>query len=261
MSRLAQILAAKADDLAVTRARKPLSVVRSQAEAADAPRGFARALREAAPRMALIAEVKKASPSQGLIRDAFDPVAIAQAYESAGAHALSVLTDEKFFMGSEQNLRLARAATLLPALRKDFTLDAYHIYEARAMGADAVLLIVAALEPGLLGDLHALTHELGMDALVEVHNHAEAETAAAMGAPLVGVNNRDLATFTTRLETTEELAPALARNAFVVSESSLASLSDVERAREAGAMGVLIGTTFCGAPDIASKVLEVMGWQ
>ena len=260
MSRLAQILATKPKELARAREARPLECVRADAEAAAAPRGFLRALRAAAPRMALIAEVKKASPSQGVIRETFEPAAIASTYAAAGAHALSVLTDAPFFMGSAENLRIARAATTLPVLRKDFTLDLYHVYETRAMGADAVLLIVAALDPVLLAEMHALARELGMDALVEVHDQREAEIAAKMGAPLVGINNRDLATFGTDLKTTDTLAPALAEGAFVVSESALASLDDVERARVAGARGVLIGTTFCAAPDIGARVREVMGW-
>lgn len=260
MSRLAEILASKQQELARARKTRPLASVRADAEAADSPRGFLRALQLAAPRMALIAEVKKASPSQGLIRDAFDPEEIARQYAEAGAHALSVLTDRPFFMGSPENLALARAATRLPVLRKDFTLDPYQVYEARAMGADAVLLIVAALDRGLLAELHALVGELGMDALVEVHDQREAEVAAELRAPLVGVNNRDLATFKTALETTEQLAPELARTAFVVSESSIGTSGDVVRAREAGALAVLVGTTFCAAPDLVAKVREVMAW-
>jgi indole-3-glycerol phosphate synthase len=231
-----------------------------RAREAASPRGFRAALADARPSLALIAEVKRASPSKGVIRPDFDPVTIAQAYEAAGAHALSVLTDERYFGGSLENLRRAREATRLPCLRKDFLLDPYQLYEARAWGADAVLLIVAGLEREQLAELHALALELGMDVLVEVHTLEEAETALGLGAELVGVNNRNLTDFRTDLSISEQILPLLAGRALAVSESALETCADLERVRAAGARAVLIGTAFMAAPDVGGKVREVMGW-
>jgi indole-3-glycerol phosphate synthase len=171
-----------------------------------------------------------------------------------------VLTDRPFFQGAPEDLALARDASALPVLRKDFIVDAYQIAESRAMGADAVLLIVAALDRAQLEDYGAAAREWGMDVLMEVHTAAEAETALAIGADLVGVNNRDLGTFQTSLEVSEALIPILAPHAFVLSESALRSKDEIDRVQRAGARGVLIGTTFCGATKIESKVREVMGW-
>ncbi len=211
--------------------------------------------------LALIAEIKKASPSKGLIRPDFDPVGVAQAYERAGAHALSVLTDEGYFQGSPENLRLAKQHTSLPCLRKDFVNDPYQVYQARAWGADAVLLIVAALSPTQIEELHGLIQSLGMDVLVEVHTEEECEVALRIKCPLIGVNNRNLSNFETTLTISEQLLPAIhASGAVAVSESALETRSDLDRVQAAGANAVLIGTTFCAAPNIESKVREVMGW-
>ncbi|MEA2553063.1 MAG: indole-3-glycerol phosphate synthase [Fimbriimonadaceae bacterium] len=210
--------------------------------------------------MGLIAEVKKASPSKGLIREDFHPVEIAKAYERAGAHALSVLTDKPHFHGRPEYLGEARAATKLPVLRKDFILDEYQIYESRTWGADAILLIVAGLEMMQIVEFHSLARELGMDVLVEVHTDQEAQIAIELGCHFIGVNNRDLATFQTSLETSDKILSMIADQAFAVSESALETQKDVERVRRAGAKAVLIGTTFCAAPDVESKVREVMGW-
>lgn len=208
--------------------------------------------------LALIAEVKKASPSRGLIRPDFDAAEVAAAYARAGAQALSVLTDETYFQGSAENLVRAREAGGLPCLRKDFINDPYQIYEARAWGADAILLIVAGLDDASLADLHRLAVELGMDVLVEVHTDEETDRALALGAPLIGVNNRDLTDFRTTLGTSDRLLPRISPHAFAVSESALESRADLDRVHAAGAGAVLIGTAFCAAPDIEAKVREVM---
>lgn len=258
MNVLLRILARKADEVAEARERVPLETLKKNAEGADAPRGFLTALREAEGDLTLIAEVKKASPSKGLIRPDFDPREIAVAYRRGGASALSVLTDEHYFQGSAENLRIARAASGLPCLRKDFIVDPYQIYEARAWGADAVLLIVAALDDALLRELYRTAVELGMDVLVEVHDEDETRRALLLGAPLIGVNNRNLGDFKTSLEVSERLIPMIAPHALAVSESALETREDLDRVRDAGARAVLIGTTFCAAPDIESKVREVM---
>ena len=246
----------------VESAKEILSLEDLKAIAMDAepPRGFRRALLET-PGLALIAEVKKASPSKGLIRDDFDPVDVATTYERAGANALSVLTDEKYFQGSPENLRLAKKHTGLPCLRKDFIDDPYQVYQARAWGADAVLLIAAALSKSEISDLRGLIELLGMDALVEVHNELECEIAVDLKCPLIGVNNRDLADFATSLSVSESLLPAVtASGALGVSESAIETFADCTRVERAGAKAVLIGTTFCAAPEIAVKVREVMNW-
>lgn len=257
---LDRIFERKRDEVAAAQARIPLGTIRTEAAAADPVRGFRAALERAEQPLALIAEVKRASPSRGVIRPSFDPVQVAEAYERAGAHCLSVLTDVEYFQGSATNLREARRATRLPCLRKDFLYDPYQIYEARAWGADAILLIVASLSMGQLKELQSLGRELAMDVLVEVHSRQEAEAAIEMGADLIGVNNRNLADFSTSLETSEQILPLLKPHALTVSESALTSKADLDRVGAAGARAVLIGTTFCEVPDIEAKVHEVMGW-
>ncbi len=213
----------------------------------------------ASSKPALIAEVKKGSPSQGEIRADFDPVAIAQSYERAGAACLSVLTDVQYFQGSPTYLREVRAAVGLPLLRKDFVFDPYQLDEARAWGADCVLLIVAGLERGLLTDLyHEAKHRL-LDVLVEVHDEAETEFAVEMGADMIGINNRDLGTFETDLSTTLRLIRLIPEGVLKVSESALSTSEDVRKVHEMGADAVLIGTAFCASEDIEGKVREVMG--
>lgn len=221
-------------------------------------RGFRAALLNY-PGLSLIAEVKKASPSEGVIRADFDPVSIAEAYVQAGAQALSVLTDWAYFQGSPAFLASVREAVSVPLLRKDFIEDRYQVLEARAWGADAILLIVAALEKGLISDLSAEAKELGMDVLVEVHDAAELDVALELGCDLIGVNNRNLQNFVTTLETTERLLPRIGPNAVAVSESGIHTHADCKRVERAGAKAVLIGTAFCASPDIGGKVLEVMG--
>ena len=259
MSVLDRIFGRKAEEVAAAKTRVPAADLKKMAADAEPPRGFKKALREA-PGLALIAEVKKASPSKGVIRADFVAAEIAKAYADAGAQCLSVLTDEHYFQGSAENLQRARAATSLPCLRKDFLNDPYQVYEARAWGADALLLIVASLEVGQLRDLQALAKELGMDALVEVHTEEESERALGAKAQMIGVNNRNLSDFTTSLSTSERLIPMIAPHALAVSESALETRADLDRVEAAGAKAVLIGTTFCATPDIESKVREVMGW-
>ncbi|MHB0913323.1 MAG: indole-3-glycerol phosphate synthase TrpC [Armatimonadota bacterium] len=224
---------------------------------APPPRDFAGALR--GPGMRIIAEVKKASPSKGLIRPDFDPVAIARAYEGAGAHAVSVLTDEKYFQGSLDYLKAIRWAVDLPLLRKDFIIDPYQIREARASGADAVLLIVAALSAEELSEFRALAEGLGMAALVEVHTGEEIETAIACGAEVIGINNRNLQTFETSLSTTVELAARVPKDKILVSESGIFTRSDVEMLAGVGVSAILVGESLMRQPDPGEKVRELIG--
>ncbi|MDX2064701.1 MAG: indole-3-glycerol phosphate synthase TrpC [Fimbriimonadaceae bacterium] len=257
MSVLAKIFATKADEVAAAKRAVPPNELERMAADAPAPRGFTRALQRAEG-LALIAEVKRASPSMGLIRADFDPVAIAQTYVEAGAAAISVLTDVPYFQGSPDYLRQIRAAVPVPCLRKDFIADPYQVWEARAWGADAVLLIAAWLDDAALRDLRELAESLGMDALVEVHTAEETMAAISSGASLIGVNNRNLADFSTDLATSERLIPLITPYGLAVSESALASRADLDRVEAAGAKAVLIGTTFTAAPDIAAKVRQVM---
>lgn len=260
MSKLAEIFAHKR--LEIESARTSLPLVELQSQARDLPpcRGFRRALIEDTHPIALIAEVKKASPSQGLIRADFDPFQIARTYTTAGAACLSVLTDADYFQGSPEYLKQIRAAVDIPLLRKDFICDAYQLYESRVWGADCILLIVAGLEESNLADLYAQACALGLDVLVEVHNEIETEVALELGADLVGVNNRDLSTFKTDLSTGERLIPQIAPHATAVAESALSNYDDVRRVLSVGARAVLIGTTFCASEDIGGKVKEVMRW-
>jgi indole-3-glycerol phosphate synthase len=259
MSVLEQIFEHKRGEVAASKARIPLVDLKQMAADAEPPRPFRRALAEA-PGLALIAEIKKASPSKGIIRESFDPREIALSYERAGAHCLSVLTDERFFQGSAENLRIAQQATGLPCLRKDFLDDPYQLVQARAWGADAVLLIVAALSAGQLQELYGEAKSLGMDVLVEVHDEQEACVALETGCDLIGVNNRNLSDFSVSLGTSERLLPLIAPNALAVSESALETRADLDRVQASGAKAVLIGTTFSAAPDIEAKVREVMAW-
>ncbi|MCH7903701.1 MAG: indole-3-glycerol phosphate synthase TrpC [Armatimonadetes bacterium] len=260
MNVLDRILQSKRDRLPDRMASMSLDEVRSQAADAPPTLGFLDALLSSEHDVSLIAEVKKASPVQGVLRESFDAVEIAQTYKLCGADCLSVLTDVEHFQGHPSYVRLCRSATGLPTLRKDFTIHEYDVYEARALGADAVLLIVSALERAHLQELLLLAGELGMDALVEAHSLDEALVAVEIGAKLVGLNNRDLETFEVNIEIARDVIPQIAGRATVVSESALNNNDDVRLAQEAGARAVLIGTSFCTAPDIAQKVREVMGW-
>jgi indole-3-glycerol phosphate synthase len=222
-----------------------------------APRDFEAALHRGRAPVRLIAEVKRASPSRGVLATSFDPVELATTYAAHGAAAISVVTDEKYFQGSLPLLGQVRAALDIPVLRKDFTIDEYQIWESRAAGADAILLIVAILEPRRLGDLLGVAKAAGLAALVETHTAREIDVAAAAGARLLGINNRDLATFDTRIETTLELIPRVPPSALVVSESGFATAADVRRVVAAGATAVLVGEALVRATDVAAKVREL----
>jgi len=229
----------------------PAGEMERRARAAPAARDFVGAVRAklSAGRPAVIAEIKRASPSRGLLREDFDPAAIARSYEAAGAACLSVLTDREFFRGAPEHLVAARAACALPALRKDFVIEPYQVYESRAMGADAILLIAAALAPEQMRELEEIASGLGMAVLAEVHDGAELEAALALRTPLIGINNRDLRTFETRLETTLELAAAVPEDRIIVTESGISSPADVGRMRRAGIHAFLVGEAFMRAPD------------
>jgi indole-3-glycerol phosphate synthase len=255
---LDEILAAKRDEVAEAKRRVPPAALSARAAAAEPVRGFRRALLAGrGPRV--IAELKRRSPSKGEIRRDFDPVAIAKSYEAGGAAALSVLTDERFFGGSLAVLEAVRAATSLPLLRKDFVLDAYQIDEARAAGADAVLLIVAALAPNALGELRAHAAGLGLDVLVEVHDEAELDAAKGAGADLIGINNRDLRTFVTDLGVTERLAKRVPHGALVVAESGIFGSEDVTRLARAGASAFLVGESLMREPDPGLALRRLLG--
>lgn len=245
---LRRILAHKRDEVAARKSATPLSDIRGLAADAEMPRDFAAALDGDA--VAIIAEIKRASPSEGAIREGeFDPAEIARQYEDACAAALSVLTDEEFFAGRLEYLTAARGACSVPVLRKDFIIDEYQLYEARAAGADAVLLIVAALSPTLLRELLLLTRALGMAALVESHDEAELEVALETEAQILGVNNRNLRTFEVDLGTTERLAAMIPGDRMLVAESGVHTREDIERLASAGADAALVGTALMRADD------------
>ncbi len=252
---LARILATKSGEIAAAKRQRSQIEVERDARRAEAPRGFARALasRIANRHAAVIAEIKKASPSKGLLRPAFHPAAIARSYEAGGATCLSVLTDEQYFQGSRDALVAARAACGLPVLRKDFIVDAYQIAESRAMGADCVLLIVAALDAQALEALAQTAHEYGMDVLVEAHDARELDLALGVRSDpartAIGINNRNLRTFETRLETTLDLVARVPRDRVLVTESGIATGDDIARMQSAGVHGFLIGETFMRADD------------
>jgi indole-3-glycerol phosphate synthase len=256
---LQKILARKAEEIAERARRTPLAQLKQQLAHAPALRGFVRAIRNrlAAGQPAVIAEIKKASPSKGLLRADFDPAAIARSYERHGATCLSVLTDADFFQGSEAYLQQARGACALPVLRKDFTVDAYQVCEARVIGADAILLIVAALDDARLRELAALAAELGMDVLVEVHDARELERALALPVPLIGINNRDLRTFRTTLTTTLDLLDKIPRDRVVVTESGIHAPCDVAQMRGRGVNAFLVGEAFMRADDPGMKLQEL----
>lgn len=251
---LETILAVKREEIAALHARFPGDALQAAAAAADAPRGFAAALRRRAASglAAVIAEVKKASPSKGLIRAGFDPAWLAADYARGGASCLSVLTDERFFQGASADLRAARAACALPVLRKDFLLDPAQVLEARALGADCILLIAAALDASALRELAALSWQLGMDVLVEIHDADELDVVRRSGIlprALLGINNRNLRSFATRLETTLDLLATLPADCEVVTESGIATPDDVQRLRSAGVHRFLIGESLMRQPS------------
>ena len=248
---LARILATKAREIAAAKGARPYIRVRADAERAPPSRDFVGALREkiSAGRPAVIAEIKKASPSKGVLRPIFDPPAIARRYEAGGAACLSVLTDREYFQGGPADLTAARTACSLPALRKDFTVDEYQVVEARALGADCILLIVAVLDDARLAALEAVARELGMATLIEVHDAGELERALKIATPLIGVNNRKLRTFEVALDTTLDLLPRIPSDRIVVSESGIATPADVARLRSHRVNAFLVGEAFMRAAD------------
>ena len=261
--RLAAICAARAADVARRKARRPLSVLEA-AFPADGPRGFFAALARAAEPgwagggLGLIAEIKRASPSKGLIRWDYDPTALARACARGGATCLSVLTEERHFRGADEHLRAARAAVGLPVIRKDFTVDPYQVVEARAIGADAVLLILAALSDAQAAEMESAARELGLDVLLEVHDEAELDRALMLRSPLLGINNRDLATFEVDLATTERLAPRVPPGRLVVAESGVAEAADVDCLALAGARAFLVGEALMRQADVAGAAAALM---
>ena len=244
---LAEIVAHKRSEVAQRQVRRGLPELRQEATDAPPPRGFAKALKERRP--AVVAEIKRASPSAGVIREQFDVGAIAKGYEDAGAAALSVLTDQRYFQGADRHLAKARQACRLPLLRKDFIVAPYQVFETRALGADCLLLIVAALDAAELRELARLADELGLDALIEVHDRRELDAALLLEPKLVGINNRDLHTFETRLDTTIDLLPHVPEGVAVVAESGISRQQDVCRLRAAGVGAFLVGTAFMREPD------------
>ncbi len=255
---LDEILANKKMELAETKRRAPLPDVKSRASGAEPARGFGKAL-SGTNDIRLIAEVKKASPSKGVIREDFDPVTIAQSYEESGASCLSVLTEKKFFQGELEYLGRIRKVVKLPLLRKDFIIDEYQIHEARAAGADAILLIAACLENQQIQDYLGIATRLGLDALVESHTYKELDKSLRAGAMLIGINNRDLTTFSVTLQTTLDLVKDVPDDRTVVSESGIKTRDDVLRLRQAGVDAVLVGESLMREKDIGKKVKELLG--
>ena len=260
---LQKILATKQREVAEASSAVPLAQVKAQAAVASEPRDFEAALRTKvrAGEPAVIAEVKKASPSKGVLRADFDPAAIARSYAAAGAACLSVLTDREYFQGAPEYLQAARGACALTALRKDFMVDPYQVYEARALGADCILLIVAALEPAVMRELEAHALGLGMAVLVEIHNAAELDAALTLKTPLLGINNRNLRTFETRLESTLDLLGSIPADKLVVTESGILSSADVRLMRSRGVEAFLVGEAFMRAKDPGAALAELFYYQ
>ncbi|MDH5356629.1 MAG: indole-3-glycerol phosphate synthase TrpC [Gammaproteobacteria bacterium] len=256
---LKRILARKQEEIEARLKQRSINRLRDQLVQASAVRGFAKSLKQRLDRgdSAVIAEIKKASPSKGVIRENFDPVQIAKSYEKAGAACLSVLTDEDFFQGHDDYLVAARAACSLPVIRKDFMVDPYQLYEARVLGADCILLIVAALDDDNLRRLFELSSELGMDALVEVHDQAELDRALKLDLSFVGVNNRNLRSFETSLSTTLDLLKGIPEDCFVVTESGIHTPEDVQLMRENGVNAFLVGEAFMRAPEPGALLSEL----
>jgi indole-3-glycerol phosphate synthase len=261
LSVLERIMAVKRAEVAAAKKALPQAQLQARARAAGPPRNFIAAITEkiASGRAAVIAEIKRASPSKGLLRENFEPAEIASSYAAGGAACLSILTDREFFQGAAEHLEAARAACALPALRKDFIFDPYQLHEARAMGADCILLIAACLSVKEMKELEALADDLGMGVLVEVHDSAELDAALELRTPLVGVNNRDLRTFDTRLETTLGLLERLPKDRIAVTESGIRSADDVKRMRGHGVNAFLVGEAFMRAADPGAELRAMFG--
>lgn len=257
---LQRILETKRAEVRAAKAAIPDAEMERRARSAPPVRDFVGALRAKidAGRPAVIAECKRASPSKGLIREDYDPAAIARSYEAGGAACLSVLTDREYFQGAPEHLAAARAACALPVLRKDFTIDPYQVAEARAMGADCILLIAAALDPSAMRELERAALDLGMAVLVEVHDGAELDLAVQLRTPLIGINNRNLRTFETRLETTVNLLPRVPAERIAVTESGIGSPEDVAGLWEAGVRAFLVGESLMRTPDPGKALLELI---
>lgn len=258
MTFLEQIIESTRERVLTAKRARPAADLKRRVRDLEGPRPFAAALTGTGD-VRLIAEVKRASPSQGILRERFDPVEIARIYEEEGAAAISVLTEERFFKGSLETLGRIRGAVKRPLLRKDFILDEYQVFEARAFEADAILLIAAILDDSPLRDYQALAADLGMDCLLEVHTGEELARALKSGGRVLGINNRDLATFKTDLDISLRLIPDIPDHCWAVSESGIAGRNDIHRLEEAGMDAVLIGETFMKAPDIRAKIRELFG--
>jgi len=261
VSALARIEAYKRDEIAKRKAARPFADMMAAAKSAIAPRGFLTALQRGLTEngMSLIAEIKKASPSKGLIRAEFDPSALARDYQSGGAHCLSVLTDGPSFQGDGTYLEKARSATSLPALRKDFMLDPWQVVESRALGADAILVILASVDDVLARELIVTAHDLGMDALIETHDANEIERAIKLPSPLIGINNRNLKTFVTSLTVFENLAPMIPADRFVIAESGIANHDDLIRLKTTGAKGLLVGESLMRQSNVEMATQQLLG--
>lgn len=258
MNVLEKIIAYKREEVMARKAARPLSVIEAAAIAQPAPRNFHSVLEQTTDRPALIAEIKKASPSKGLIRADFDPPSLARAYANGGAACLSVLTDAPSFQGSERFLIEAREACSLPVLRKDFLIDTWQVFETRALGADAILIIMAALDDRTAADIFDVAVTLGMDALVEVHDEAELERALSLDARLIGVNNRSLVTFETDLAVTERLAKLTPPERLLVAESGIGTFADITRLKNAGARAFLVGESLMRQDDVSAATRSLL---
>ncbi len=258
---LARIMTAKAEEVIAAQIARPFDLLDREARAAAPPRGFADAIRRRVERgrPAIIAEIKRASPSKGVLRAQFDPPSIAASFDRAGATCLSILTDRPFFQGAPEHLAAARAACSLPVLRKEFIIDEHQIAESRALGADAVLLIVAALDDARLGALEACAAAYGMDVLVEVHDAGELDRALRLATPLIGINNRNLRTFHVSLHATIELLPRVPPDRIVVTESGILAQRDVAQMRRHGVNAFLVGEAFMRAPDPGAALTALFG--